>query len=223
MLKRRYFWKLTHLNDQSLTSPVFKHRKEQFLSTKNGFIHEVFNLCCKYDVIDFWHGKLWGITNPAKYIKDKILAFGLQNDLKIGRNRSCAFADIYLSNNFTYQKSYHLVDPFPQQDFFSSASAKCFVTKFLLQSRAFYKKCIFCSCDFKDVFSHQWFLCAQLQDQRRLLRNKLILYNFSSEILGNKKIFYETVLSRKIWTKCFAEFFAGIDQRNQIQDSPEEI
>ena len=88
-------------------------------------------------MIDFWHGNLKGLTNPASFIKDKILAFGLKEDSSIGRNRSCAFTDIYLSNIFVYQKSYHLVEPFHDKDFFTSASARCSVTKFLLHSLAF--------------------------------------------------------------------------------------
>ena len=69
---------------------------------KKWVFYEVFNLCCKYDVIDFWHGKLVGISNPAKYIKDKILTFNLQKDLKIGRIRSCAFTDIFLKSNLWF-------------------------------------------------------------------------------------------------------------------------
>ena len=207
LLKLRYFWKLAHVKDQSVAHRVYNLRREQFLSIKNGFVHEVFNLCCKYNVIDFWHGKLNGLTNPSTYIKGKILTFSLKNDLKISRNRSCAFTDIYLSNIFSYQKSYHLVDPFLSHDFFVSASARCFVTKFLLQARTFHRKCIFCSLEFKDSHSHHLFLCTHLKKQRCLLRNKLVLYNFPSDNFGNKKIFYETVLSKKIWTQCFSEFF----------------
>ena len=130
MLKLRYFWKVAHTNDQSIAHRVFKHRKEQFLSTKYGFIHEAFNLCCKYDVIDFWHGKLKGLTNPASFIKKKIIAFSLKKDLDIARKRPCAFTDIFLSNIFSYQKSYHLVEPYIIQDFFSSAAARCLVQNF---------------------------------------------------------------------------------------------
>ena len=216
MLKLRYFWKIAHTNDQSIAHRVFKHRKEQFLTTKYGFIHEAFNLCCKYDVIDFWHGKLKGLTNPASYIKKRIIAFSLKKDLEIGRKRPCAFTDIFLSNIFTYQKSYHLVEPYLKQDFFSSASARCLVTKFLIDSRAFYRKCIFCSQESKNIFLHHLFLCSKLEKQRHLLRSKLLLYNFPIEILGNKSIFYKTVLSRKVWTKCFSDFLADIDHRNQV-------
>ena len=170
-------------------------------------------------MIDFWHGKLKGLTNPASFIKDKILTFRLKNDLSIGRNRSCAFTDIYLANIFSYQKSYHLVEPFFENNFFSSASARCSVSKFLLQSRAFERKCIFCSFESKDILSHHLFSCSQLENARLLLREKLVLYNFPADKLSNKKLFFATVLSKKIWTKCFSEYLADIDSRNQVRDT----
>ena len=171
-----------------------------------------------YDVIGFWHGKTQGL-NPKSYIKNKILAFSLNNDLKIGRKRSCAFTDIFLTNIFSYQKSYHLVEPFTEQDFFPSATARCFVTKFLLQSRAFFRKCIFCSLECKDIHSHKLFFCRRLDKQNRLLRSKLLLYYFPNEKLRKEKTFYETVLSKKVWTKSFSEYLALTDHRNQAPDS----
>ena len=93
---------------------------------------------------------------------------------------------------------------------------RCFVTNFLIDSRAFYRKCIFCSQESKNIFLHHLFLCSKLEKQRHLLRSKLLLYNFPIEILGNKSIFYKTVLSRKVWTKCFSDFLADIDHRNQV-------
>ena len=132
---------------------------------------------------------------------------------------SCAFTDIFLSNIFSYQKSYHLVEPFIEQEFFSSASARCFVTKFLLQSRAFFKKCIFCSLECKDIHSHILFFCRRLEKQNRLLRSKLLLYNFPNSKLCNERSFYETVIKKKVWAKCFSEFLAETDNINQVQES----
>ena len=217
MLKLRYFWKLTHSNDPCITSRVFKHRKRTFLSTKNGFIHEVFNLCCKYDAINIWNGKLEGLTNPTSYIKNKILIFNLANDLDVGRRRHCAFRDIYLSNCFSYQKSYHLVKPFINKDFFQSASARCNIVKVLLYPHVFTRKCKFCSQEFKDVLLHQLFSCINLENYRRLLRSKLALYNFPTDKLTDSKHSLKTALERKIWTKCFCEFLADIDYGSQVQ------
>ena len=144
------------------------------------------------------------------------------------RDKICAIfilqgflTDIYLSNIFSYQKTYHLVEPILEDNFFSSASARCSVTKILLQSRAFYRKCIFCSHESKDIFSHHLFLCPQQEDARRLLRRKLVLYNFPADKLSNKKIFFGTVLSKKIWTNCFSEYLADMDSRNN--DSRDQV
>ena len=188
----------------------FQTQKKMLLSTKNGFIHEVFNLCCKYDAINIWNEKLEGQTKPSSYIKNKTVIFHLKKDLEIGRRRPCAFGDIYLSNVFSYQKSYHLVQPFLKKDFFLSASARCKVVKVLLYPRAFTRKCNFCSQEFHDVLSHQLFSCINLETYVRLLRSKLAFYNFPMDKLTNK-YFLGTVLGRKIWTKCFCEFLADIE------------
>ena len=208
MMKLRYFWMLLHSDDCSIAYSVFKHQREQIFITKNGFIHEVFN---------FWHGKIQGL-NPKSYIKNIILAFSLTNDLNMGRKRSFAFTDIFLANTFSQQKSYHLVELFLNHDFFSSASARCFVTKFLLQSRAFLRKCIFCSLECKDIHQHKLFFCRRLEAQNRLLRSKLLLYNFPNDKLRNEKTFYKTVISKKVWTQFLAETDCG----NQVQESEAE-
>ena len=106
------------------------------------------------------------------------MVFNLKNDLNVGRRRPYSFGDIYLSRIFSYQKSYHLVEPFLNQDFFSSASARCNVVKVLLSSRAFTRKCNFCSHDVSDILSHQLFFCKSVEKYKRLLRSKLALYNF---------------------------------------------
>ena len=81
------------------------------------------------------------------------------------------------------------------------------------------RKCYFCSLELKDIISHQLFSCTKLEDKRRLLRSKYLLYNFPADKLNNKNTFYKAVLSKKIWTKCFSEFLADIDPRNQSLES----
>ena len=47
LLKLRYFWKLLKSDKKSLSGFVFKFRRQRFLNSDKGFLHEVFNLCCK--------------------------------------------------------------------------------------------------------------------------------------------------------------------------------
>ena len=145
------------------------------------------------------------------------MVFNLKNDLNVGRRRPCSFGDIYLSSIFSYQKSYHLVEPFLNQDFFPSASARCNVVKVLLSSRAFTRKCNFCSHEVSDILSHQLFFCKNVEKYKRLLRSKLALYNFPVDKLTDNIFFLRTVLERKIWTKCFSEFLADTDYGNRVQ------
>ena len=87
----------------------------------------------------------------------------------------------------------------------------------MLQSRALYRKCIFCSLEPKDILSYHLFICPVVEDARRLLRNKLVLYNFPADKLSNKNKFCGTVLSKKIWTNYFSEYLADIDSRIYVQ------
>ena len=154
------------------------------------------------------------LKSPASYIKNKILIFNLRQDLEVGRQRPCAFRDIYLSNKFVYQKSYHLVEPFLNQDFFQSASARCKMVKVLLYPRTFSRKCLYCSLEFKDILSHI-FSRKNVEKYTRLLRSKLRLYNFPADKMREDNNFLGTVIRRKIWTKCFTEFLVDVDYGNR--------
>ena len=56
LLKLRYFWKLSHSQKKSIAKLVYLHVRQRFLGSNKGFVHEVFNLCCKYGDINLWHG-----------------------------------------------------------------------------------------------------------------------------------------------------------------------
>ena len=74
LLQLRYFWKILHSDENSIAYTVLKLRKKQFLATKNGFLHEIFNLCCKYDMINIWHGNQFFNISPKLFSKRKVLA-----------------------------------------------------------------------------------------------------------------------------------------------------
>ena len=112
LLKLRYFWRISHGDENNIAFKVYNKRRKNFLSVRKGFIHEVFNLCCKYNVIDFWHGKLPIGVDPNHFIKKKVDKYNLSRELEIARKKSYAFADVYLQNKFLYQENFHLIEPF---------------------------------------------------------------------------------------------------------------
>ena len=105
LLKLRYFWKLSHGDKHNIAYRLYNCRRRNFLLANKGFTYEVFNLCCKYNAINFWHGKIQGFTNPNIYIKKQVLKFNLKVDLENG-NTACGFSDVYLQNVFKYQEKY---------------------------------------------------------------------------------------------------------------------
>ena len=69
------------------------------------------------------------------------------------------------------------------QNFFSSASARSKVAKAVLYPRAFSRKCLFCLTESKDILSHQLFSCIKVEKHTKVLRCKLVLYNFPANKL----------------------------------------
>ena len=110
-------------------------------------------------------------------------------------------SEIFISpiNLYTYQKSYHLVEPFLNLDFFQSASARCKMVKVFLYPRTFSRKCLYCSLEFKDILSHHIFSCKNVEKYTRLLRSKLRLYNFPADKLREDNNFLGTVLDEMLY------------------------
>ena len=206
LLKLRYFWKISHGDENNIAFKVYKKRRSNFFSAKKGFVHEVFNLCCKYDAIDFWHGKMPQNIDPYLFIKNKVKNYYLKQDLEIGRRKLCGFADVYLQNKFLYQEDYQLIEPFKRFNFFSSTRARSIMTKVLLYPREFKVDCDLCDGIFTYIFNHYVYDCANLKTLRQHLRNMLNFYNFPKDCLLKNSKFLATCLQKKVWTKCLTEF-----------------
>ena len=118
ILKLRYFWRISHSPPDCIAHRILAYRKQNLLVFDKGF-GQVFNICCKYDAINIWHGIVPEKLNPLRSIKKIIITKNLRNDLEVGRPHTCSFATIFLSNPFAYQKNYHLVEPLTMLDYSS--------------------------------------------------------------------------------------------------------
>ena len=175
----------------------------------NIYIYIYFNIYIQddiHDIINLWHGKLQFNLSPNVFLKQKVIAYSLKEDFKVGNNSSCGFVDVYLINSFFDIKSHHLVDSFKQFSLFSSAEARSLMIKVLLYPRAFKVNCNFCKGIFINTFEHYVFNCDYLKNQSKHLRNISILYGFLKDYLFNKRLFLTTCLEKRLWTKCFTKF-----------------
>ena len=69
MLKLRYFWKIQHTDQTRIVNRISNYKKQNFLESNVGFVHEIFNMCCKYNCMSIWHGKCPEGLNPYTRIK----------------------------------------------------------------------------------------------------------------------------------------------------------
>ena len=167
--------------------------------------------------MDLWHGKLSDVS--GKIISDKIIAYNLASDLEKGRKFLCCFTDIYLSNVFSYQKSYHLVKPFRTFNFFPSIDVRRCIIRVLLYPRTFETSCSYCHGKFKDILKHFLFDCSIISLHREILNNKLRMYNFPRCMFSNIKQFIANTFEYKLWVKCLPEFLREIKLKKKTEDA----
>ena len=63
--------------------------RAEFLRGNEGYIHEVFNLCCKYERMDLWHGRCAEKVNPLSRIRKIVEAFRLKKDMEAAIKVNC--------------------------------------------------------------------------------------------------------------------------------------
>ena len=62
VLKLRYYWEMQHCPSDTPCHKIMKYRKDKFFDCGKGFIHNVFNICIKYNLMHVWHG----LAPPAR-------------------------------------------------------------------------------------------------------------------------------------------------------------
>ena len=206
LLQLRYFWKLSHSDETNIAFRVFDIRKKRFFGSKHGFLHNILNLCCKYDIINVWNGNLGFNLRPKMFIKKIVHAYNFKKDFNSCRKKSCCFVDVYLKNTFFDEESYDLIKPFKAFNFFCSVSARSLIIKVLLHSRQYMVDCHLCDGNFRYIFDHYVYDCNNLATLRQQLRNRLIFYNFPINCILDKNKFLECCLGKRIWTKCLTDF-----------------
>ena len=180
-------------------------------------MHEYFNICCKYNILHYWHGVaaagldsnnvVSSIVNLLRRMKGTITSHHLSKDLEIGRTRNCSFSLLYLKNIFSYQKDYHLIPPFRQPDCFATPKGRKHFDRAFLDPCTFLRECKLCGVSCCDELDHLLIACSRTSEFRNELHLRLALYNFPKEQLPLKKAeFWEAAFKRRIWRKCTVKF-----------------
>ena len=153
-----------------------------------------------------WHGKAASL-NPLSEIKKVIISRNLQKDLEVGRSKSGSFVSLFLTNVFSYQKNYHLVEPFLQPNCFDSPNGRKRFVKALLHPCSYLEECVLCREQCKDKLKHLLTTCTLASGKRKELLLQLTLYNFPRQQFPlEKDELLNSALKSIIWRKCFTKF-----------------
>ena len=198
-----------HSPHETIKNKILRYRKRNLLTFNKGFGHQVFNICCKYNAINIWHGIVPEKLNPLRSIKKIILTANLRTDLQIGRAHTCSFSTIFLSNPFVQQKNYHIVEPLNRTDYSNYPNDSPVLIKALLDPNSYIKECRSCGLACKDVCTHLLTHCQKMIDSRNIFHSKLTLYNYPHENFPLEPLKKNTLLSQAFNNTCWRKLLVN--------------
>ena len=208
---------MLHCPSDYLCNKILTYRKNRFLDYSKGFVCDVFNICIKYKLMNIWHGvaplgRLNRLLNPLHFIKKVIISHNLRVDLNEGRTRKSTFSKIYLVNPFVYQEKYQILEPFTQENCFSTSNGGKRFVKALLHPASYLENCTLCGVQHSDICDHLLTSCPRTPHHRKKLRLKLILYNYPIDKFPlTKESIFKNALGNKAWRKCPTDFLIDVD------------
>ena len=212
MLKLRYFWKVLRGPSESIAHKVLKHRMDNFLGFDKGFAHEVFDICCKYNCLHFWHGNAANYKNPLNAMKRVILSQNFRGDYEVGKGRNCPFASLFLADPESRKQGYRLPEVFRQPRCFEAPGGRKRLVRVLLHPCTYDEDCTLCGQKYRDKFGHFMAVCPRIVGYRKSLFLKLRFYDFPVHRLPLSKIcFLDLATRNRIWRSCLADFLEKTD------------
>ena len=173
ILKLRYFWKLMHLGNENIAHVVYKHLRKTFLNGEVGYIHEIFNICCKYGSMDIWHGICPKKVNPYERIKRLVEDYHLKKDLEVLHRTNCAYSTLRIFKDTKY-----MLEPWLRGiGRFQSTKHRRVFLHALLDVASYDRKCGNCGTTVTDITTHGLKECTRVTHKREIFNMTMKLYN----------------------------------------------
>ena len=195
ILKLRYFWKLMHLGKDNVAHLLYEEMRKKFLEGAVGYVHEIFNICCKYACMDIWHGRCPRKVNPYARIRRIVEGYHLQEDLEVIRRSTCAYAAL---RQFK-EKKYNIEPRLRGVGRFQSTKHRRVFLYAMLDVSSYDRQCQNCGAHVKDITSHglQW--CPKIKKERKIFELMMKFYDAPKELNTRSKI---QVMREALVKKC---------------------
>ena len=212
ILKLRYFWKISHASDKNLAFSICMQKRKQIPRYKFGFIHEVFQLCCKLDCLDVWLKIRRPKENPLKTIRRVVVAHYLRKDITKSLTSTCMYNSLLLAHKTSHLKRYRLVPFFKRLGLFPDTIGRRHFIFALLDNCSFNRVCPKCGGLHMDIIQHSLTNCPNTTHLRLLLKYKLKLYNAPSEVTLTDKhqLFKLAIHGKSVFRKVLCEYLTDV-------------
>ena len=212
ILKLRYFWKISHSNENNLAFMVLEQAKKLSPNTKMGFSHEVFTICCKLNCLDVWLKIRRPKENPLMTIKRLIVAHYLEKDIVKFQTSQTMFGMLFPLPNSDPQKSYRIIPFINQLGSFPNTICRRHFIFALLDNCSIDRVCPKCKGLFKDVLQHTLDNCPKAAHLRQLLKYKLRFYNAPKNVnIADKlHLFQLATYGKRVFKKVVCEYLLDI-------------
>ena len=207
ILKLRYFWRLQHSGEEKDAKKVYLELRERLLHSNIGYVHEIFNICCKYGLMGIWHGICPIKTNPHSMIKQVIESYHLQKDKAVARGTNSVYTGLV-----DYKaKIYEMDSRLSRLGIFESSKHRSTFIYALLDNSSYDRKCSHCGREAKDITSHGMAECTNLRHQRTVFCLMMKFYDGPKTIdLSKKMEVFQLALLKKCFLKVFCRFLLTI-------------
>ena len=209
ILKLRYFWKLTHSSSKSLALGIYKYKHMNFLESNEGYVHEIFNLCCKYNMMWVWHGTTNFKISPLTQIKNQVVRHHLKRDVQTALQKDSVYTSLYLTSDGKIRK-YNLNKFLRIFGFFKNTEHRRFFLYSFLDTSAYSRPCPKCGKLVNDVLTHALTQCSGTLQKRICLRLRLLLFKSEGANFRCKKKLFSQALSCPLTRRSLCDFLVSL-------------
>ena len=217
ILKLRYFWKI-HLGKTSkLAHEIYLFKRNHFLQSNVGFVHEVFNICCKYDCMDIWHGLCPKGVSPKTMIKKRIEAYHYKEDLKKADKTKCLYTSLTC---FERKKmKYKFDERFSKPGNFQSSEHRRWFIYALFDTCSYHRECCRCGEYVLDMIQHCLRDCKSIQRQRDIFFITMRFYNLPPECnMTDKRQLFLFAQTKQCYLNILCQFLKEVGKTLYIRD-----
>ena len=205
--------------EDTIAQRIYTYRRKNFLQSKKVYVHEVFNLCCKYGRMDIWHGLCPNKVNTYIMIKRMVQTYHYDKDVEKARRTTCQYTSLTDFTSVgpllpkTHSENYKFDDRFRKIGQFKDSKHRRLFLYAFLDTGAYEKKCNHCGDSIRDLTDHALTECWALVQLRYRFQLLMKFYDApASTSFKNEDNVFALALTKYCFMKALTEFLEVVEE-----------